>query len=129
MAAIGDIQFYLTSVRIHGYRYGYPKPPAEDFHVSLCDKDFKLIADPPFSYSKVPYGKPDRVSLRVKPTKVPSQFVICLNFNPTRTKGVFINHDAEGKSLVGLPGKRAGQFTGGDWMVRVTVDQLKAADR
>ena len=88
-----------------------------------------MIADPPFSYSKVPYGKPDRVSLRVKPTKVPSQFVICLNFNPTRTKGVFINHDAEGKSLVGLPGKRAGQFTGGDWMVRVTDDQLKAADR
>ena len=46
--------FYLTSVRIHGGRYGYPKPPAEDFHVSLCecDKDFKLIADFPFSYSK-----------------------------------------------------------------------------
>lgn len=115
----------LTSVRIHGGRYGYPKPPAEDFHVSLCDKDFKLIADFPFSYKKVPYGTPDWVSLRVKPTKVPSQFVICLNFNPTRTKGVFVSHDAEGKSLVGLRDKPAGQFTGGDWMVRVTVDQLK----
>jgi hypothetical protein len=120
----GD-DYYLTSVRIHGSRYGTTRAPKEDFHVSLCDKDFKLIADFKFPYSKVERGNPGWIDLRVKPTKVPTEFVICLNFNPTSTKGVFVSHDAEGSSLVGLPGKKAGSFTGGDWMLRANVDRLK----
>jgi hypothetical protein len=117
--------FYLTSIRIHGGRYGYPKPPDEDFHVSLCDKDFNHIADFPFPYSKFPRAAPDWVTLRMRPTQVPREFIICLNFNPERTKGVYVSHDAEGKSLVGLPGKPAGSFTGGDWMIRPVVDTVK----
>lgn len=123
--APGDT-YYLTSIRIHGGRYGYPQPPKEDFHVFLCDKEFKLIADFPFSYSKFARGEPDWVSLRMKPTKVPEEFIICLDFNPERTKGVYISHDAEGKSPVGLPGKPAGYFTGGDWLVRPQLDTLKS---
>jgi len=76
-------------------------------------------------YSKFKRGDPGWVSLRVKPTEVPKEFVICLNFNPERTKGVYISHDAEGKSLVGLPGKPAGTFTGGDWLIRPRVDTMK----
>ena len=57
--------------------------------------------------------------------KVPREFVICLNFNPTATKGVYVSHDKEGTSLVGLPGNHAGSFTGGDWMLRVEIDTLK----
>ncbi len=117
--------YYLTAVRIHGSRYGQPRAPKEDFHVALCDKDFQLIADFKFPYSKFERGNPDWLTLRVKPTEVPREFVICLNFNPTGTKGVFVSHDAEGTSLVGLPGKKAGGFTGGDWMLRASVDQLK----
>ncbi|MAD79701.1 MAG: SHD1 domain-containing protein [Pirellulaceae bacterium] len=118
--------YYITSVRIHGGRYGQSQPPKEDFHISLCDKDFKLIADFEIPYSKFARGNPKWVALRIKPTEVPPEFVVCLNFNPTSTKGVFVSHDQEGKSLVGLPGKRAGSFTGGDWMIRVSVDQRKA---
>ena len=55
----------------------------------------------------------------------PKDFVLCLNFNPTGTKGVYVSHDAEGKSLVGLPGKPGGSFTGGDWMIRAVTDKLK----
>lgn len=121
----GDEEYFLTQVRIHGGRYGYPKPPKEDFHVTLCDPDFNPIADFPFAYSKFHYGDPKWVTLRVKPTEVPKKFVICLDFKPESRKGVFVSHDKEGKSLVGRPKKRAGAFTGGDWMVRASVDRLK----
>ena len=91
----------------------------------MCDKDFKLIADFTYPYAKFSRGNPKWVELRVKPTAVPREFVICLNFDPTSTKGVYVSHDEEGKGLVGLPGKQAGSFTGGDWMIRVTADRLK----
>lgn len=116
---------YLTNVKIFASRYGLPQPPKEDFVVTLCDKDFKPIADFSFPYSRIEYGVADWVTLRLKPTKVPREFVICLNFHPTRTNGVYISHDAEGKSLVGLPNKQAGSFSGGDWMIRAIVDVAK----
>jgi hypothetical protein len=66
------------------------------------------------------------LKLRVKPTRVPRKFVICVNFKPTQSKGVFVSHDAKGESLVGLPGKPAGTFSGGDWlMIRASIDQLR----
>ena len=43
-----------------------------------------------------------------------------------RTKGVLVSHDAKGKSLVGRPGRKAGAFTGGDWLIRVKIDQVKS---
>ncbi|MCA9102417.1 MAG: hypothetical protein KDA63_14750 [Planctomycetales bacterium] len=123
-----DGEHYLTSVRIHGGRYGYPQAPDEDFHVTLCDKDFKPIADFDFPYKRFQRGEAEWVTLRVKPTQVPAEFVVCLNFNPTQTKGVYVSHDGEGKSLVGLPDKPAGTFGGGDWLVRVSLDQLKGEE-
>ncbi|MHB0956287.1 MAG: SHD1 domain-containing protein [Pirellulaceae bacterium] len=121
-----DDGYYITALRIHGGRYGYPQAPKEDFHVSLCDTDFELIADFTYPYSKFARGDAKWVELRCKPTALPRDFVVCLNFNPTSTKGVYVSHDSEGEGLVGLPGKQAGSFTGGDWMIRVTVDRLKA---
>jgi hypothetical protein len=120
----GD-NFYLTEVRIHGSRYGTARPPREDFHITLCDSKFKQVADFTFPYSKFARGSDKWVTLRCKPTKVPRQFVVCLNFNAQATKGVYVSHDQEGTSLVGLPGKPAGRFSGGDWMIRVSVDQPK----
>ncbi len=118
-------QWYLTTVRIHGSRYGHPAPPKEDFHITLCDENFNEIADFPFPYKKFQRGPQKWVKLRTKPTKVPAKFVICANFNAQSTKGVYVSHDAEGKSLVGKPGQPAGLFTGGDWMIRVKIDRLK----
>ena len=119
-------QWYLTSVRIHGTRYGYPAPPKEDFHITLCDEGFKKIADFAYAYKKFQKGSSKWVTLRTKPTEVPRKFVICADFNAERTKGVYVSHDAKGKSLVGRPGRKAGAFTGGDWLIRVTIDQLKS---
>ena len=120
-----DKECFLTEVRIHGGRYGYPQAPKEDFHITLCDPDFNPIADFPFPYSKFARSEPKWVTLKVKPTEVPKNFVICLDFKAQSTKGVYVSHDKEGKSLVGLPKKKAGSFSGGDWMVRASVDRLK----
>lgn len=122
--------WYLTEVKIYGSRYGYPAAPKEDFHIWLCDKDFKVIADFPQPYSKFERGNPKWVTLLLKPTNVPSQFIVCAGFNPTGTKGVFVGYDSEGSgnSFTGLPGEEKKSFSEGDWMIRVKVDQLKNAD-
>jgi RNA polymerase sigma-70 factor (ECF subfamily) len=119
--------WYLSAVRIHGARYGHPQPPKEDFHITLCDEDFNQIADFPFPYKRFERGPQKWITLRTKPTQVPARFVICANFNAERTKGVYVSHDAEGTALVGLPGRMAGHFNGGDWLIRAQIDQLKDA--
>jgi RNA polymerase sigma-70 factor (ECF subfamily) len=67
------------------------------------------------------------VTLPVKPTSVPSEFILCVGFNPTATRGVFVHHDKEGSgnSLTGLPGEPGSDFTKGDWLIRASVDVLK----
>jgi len=127
--APGDT-WYLTAVRIFGSRYGYPTAPRENFHIWLCDADFKVIADFPFPYAKFTREAPRWVTLSIKPTNVPSKFIICVGFNPTNTKGVFVHHDREasGKSLAGLPGAKGYPFPEGDWMIRIGLDQPKTAD-
>ena len=94
----------LTAVRIHGSRYGYPRPPREDFKVFLCDEKFKPIAEFAFPYSKFERGESKWVTLEVKPTKLPKTFILGVDFDPTQTKGVYVSHDKEGsgRSLVGL---------------------------
>jgi len=122
--------WYLAAVSIHGSRYGLPQPPKEDFHVYLCDKDFKQIADFAIPYAKFSRGQARWVTVPVTPTQVPREFVICVAFNPTATKGVYLSRDAEGSghSLTGLPGKPGGSFAAGDWMVRVELYLPKTAD-
>jgi len=122
--------WYLTSVQVYGSRYGYPAPPREDFHVWLCDSDFKVIADFPQPYSKFRRGNPRWVNLSMQPTSVPSEFVICVAFNPTGTKGVYVGHDKSPSrnSFTGLAGQEGKPFSRGDWMIRVRLDQLRTAD-
>ena len=121
--APGD-EWSLTSVRIFGSRYGYPKAPAEKFHVWLCDKDGKELADFKFPYAKFERGEPGWVTLPIKATNVPKDFILCVGFNPEQTKGVYVHHDAasSGNSLTGLPGETFEPFAKGDWMIRPTLE-------
>lgn len=118
----------VTSVRIYGSRYGQTPSRQDEFQIWLCDEDFKPLADFQYPYSDFRAGTPRWVTLRTKPTRVPATFIACVGFNPTATKGVFVGHDADGggTSLTGLPGGNARPLAGGDWMIRVTVDQLKS---
>jgi hypothetical protein len=70
------------------------------------------------------------VTLNVTPTRVPPEFILCVGFNPTAAKGVFVHHDKEasGNSLVGLPGEGGQPFPQGDWLIRARVDRLKGSN-
>ncbi|QEH36031.1 ECF RNA polymerase sigma factor SigW [Aquisphaera giovannonii] len=124
--APGD-DWTLTSVRIHGARYGYPRAPRENFAVFLCDEKFQKIAEFEFPYARFERGDSRWVTLEIKPTKVPRRFVLGVDFDPAQTKGVFVSHDAQsgGTSFVGLPGEEFRPFKQGDWMIRPRVEPGK----
>jgi hypothetical protein len=120
----------LMSVSMYGSRYGAPQPPADTFHVWLCDAEFNPIADFPFPYARFARVEDKWVALSVPPTRVPPEFVVCVGFNPTASKGVFVHHDKDpsGNSFTGLPGEKGDPCRRGDWLIRVKVDQLKSAN-
>jgi len=122
--------WYLTGVRIYGSRYGLPTAPREDFRIWLCDRDFKVIAEFDQPYSKFPRGTARWVDLPVTPTSVPPEFIICVAFNPTAQKGIYVGYDSQatGNSFTGTPGRDLRDFSQGDWLIRAQVDQLNAAD-
>lgn len=118
----------VTSVRIYGSRYGYDRPPKENFHIYLCDGDYNVIADFPFPYSRFRKGDKNGnprgwVTFQVKPTPVPSSFFVSVDFNPERTKGVYVHYDAEstGHSFIAIPGQPLKAFDRGDWMIQTMV--------
>jgi hypothetical protein len=62
----------------------------------------------------------------VKPTAVPATFILCADFDPAATKGIYVHHDAEASkprsSFVGLPDDgKPRPFTAGDWLIRATL--------
>jgi RNA polymerase sigma-70 factor (ECF subfamily) len=61
----------------------------------------------------------------VDPTWVPARFIVCVGFNPTATKGVYVHHDGatDGGSFVGLPGREGKPFDKGDWLIRAVLRQ------
>jgi RNA polymerase sigma-70 factor (ECF subfamily) len=113
----------LATVRIYGSRYGYPKPPQEDFHIWLCDDEMKPLAKFDVPYSKFERGEPTWIDIDVKPTLVPQKYIICVGFDPTQTKGVYVHYDDKpaARSLVGLPGSPPREFKEGNWMIRAIL--------
>ena len=116
----------LTAVKIFGSRYGTPQPPAEDFHVWLCDADGKQLKEFKFPYKLFLRGDPRWVTLKLPdPAELPAEgkFILCVGFNPQQTKGVYVHYDkaAEGDNRTGLPGQLNDAFAQGDWMIRAVV--------
>jgi RNA polymerase sigma-70 factor (ECF subfamily) len=118
---------YLTAVRIYGSRYGQPQAPRENAWVWLCDAEFKKIAEFPCPYASFERGTPKWVTVPVKPVRVPPEFVVCVGFNPTATKGVFVHYDngGSGSSFMALPGGKGRAFDQGDWLIRAVVQDAK----
>ena len=136
LAGTGELIAFTTSskgrlvraIKIHGSRYGYPKPPKEDFRILFLDEDMKKV----LHVEKAPYSSFKRgaskwTTIRFKkPIEVPSKFWIGLDFNAERTKGVYVSYDTstEGKySRIGLPPDQEARQTkfAGDWMVQVMM--------
>ncbi len=119
--------YYLTAVRLFGSRYGYPQPPRENASVWLCDTSYKKIAEFPAPYSHFARGDAKWVTIPVRPTRVPQEFIVCVGFNPTATKGVYVHHDSggSGSSFLALPGGKGQPFDKGDWLIRAVVQEAK----
>lgn len=118
----------LTGIRIYGSRYGSPQAPKEDFHIWLCDKHFTVLEEFTFPYSRFTRGDPRWVTLKTDQVVLPREFFICAGFNPQRTKGVYVHHDAHasGNSYIGLPGREMRMFERGDWMIRPILSSTPA---
>jgi hypothetical protein len=116
----------VTSVSLHGSRYGEARPPKEDFNVWICDAQFKPIATFHLPYSSYTRGDPAWKSFRIRPTLVPEDFIVCFGFDPHQTKGVFVSHDGQPSenSIVGIPGDdQRNPFTNGNWLIRCKVEK------
>jgi hypothetical protein len=89
----------------------------------------RAIADFAMPYAKFERGAAKWVKLRLDPTNVPANLIVCVGFNPTASKGVYLHYDGkEGvSSLTGLPGSEPRAFARGNWMIRARVDQTKDA--
>jgi hypothetical protein len=114
-------------VQIYAARYGYPQPPAEDFHLYLLNEKFQILKDLTYPYSTVE-RMTEKGDLRwytlVTPSiEVPQRFYVALSFNPTQTKGIYLGLDKNVKqahSFVGLPDSGFEPVKEpSDWMVRV----------
>jgi hypothetical protein len=117
---------YVTSVSLYGSRYGEPRPPKEDFHVWICDADFHPIATFQFPYSSFTRSAPAWKSFRIRPTRVPKDFIVCFGFNPQQTKGVFVSYDGQASttSMIGTPeGGQPKPFAKGNWLIRCKVEE------
>jgi len=115
----------LVAVQVFGARYGYPQPPKEDFTITVCDNDFKTIAYINKPYSTFKRAKERWVPIPVAPLELPGSFWLNLNFNPGRTKGVYVGYDdtdQECFSKTGLPDEKPRAISEGyNWMVRLTI--------
>lgn len=113
----------VVGVQIFASRYGYPEPPAEDFHVYLMDRDRTVIKKVAFPYSTVERTRDMKwYTLPFPKVEVPEQFYVAISFNPHRTKGIYLGLDksvTESHSYIGLPDRGFTKVTDGyDWMVR-----------
>jgi hypothetical protein len=117
---------YVTSVSLHGSRYGEARPPKENFKVWICDAQFKPIANFEFPYASYTRGNPGWKSFRIRPTRVPENFIVCFGFNAHQTKGVYVSYDDKPSetSLTGVPGQGEPKpFTKGNWLIRCKVEK------
>lgn len=118
----------VQGVRIHGSRYGHPKPPKEDFYIFIMNENAEIVHTQTASYSLFEKGAEKWVKVRFKkPVSVPTVFWLVLDFKAHRTKGVYVSYDTSTggqNSKIGLPGKEPRDVdVEGDWMIQVDLSR------
>jgi RNA polymerase sigma-70 factor (ECF subfamily) len=123
-----DANQRVRAIKIHGSRYGYPRPPAEDFEILFLNEDMsEVLHEQKAPYSLFQRGEAKWVTVRFdKPLPVSKVFWVLVNFNAERTKGVYVSYDnsTSGEhSRVGLPPDQPAQEAGiqGDWMIEAVL--------
>jgi len=113
----------IDRIDVFGSRYGRPKPPDEDFTIYICDEDFNPVHEFSHPYGLFKRGENQWFQIQIDPVRVPHRFYVCLSFNPTSTKGVYVAYDqsvARSHSRTGLPYTHVNDVKKKyDWMIRV----------
>jgi len=113
----------IDRVDVFGSRYGKLKPPDEDFTIYVCDEDFNPLHEFNRPYGLFKRGENQWFNIPIDPVSVPRRFYICLSFNPTGTKGVYVTYDqsvACSHSRLALPYTSVSDVKKKyDWMIRV----------
>jgi hypothetical protein len=112
----------VDRVEMYGSRYGTTEPPKENFQIFICDADFNVIKEIDEPYSKLTYDE-KWYGFDFEPVSVPEGFYVCVYFNPTATKGFYMNYDSDVKkshSKFALPWTFISDVNEKyDWMIRV----------
>ena len=111
----------VDAVEMYGSRYGTKEPPKENFQIFICDGDFNVIKEIDEPYSKLTYDE-KWYRFDFEPVSVPEGFYVCIFFNPTATKGFYMNYDSDVKkshSKSALPWTFISDLNDKwDWMIR-----------
>jgi len=115
-------EWTIDRVSVFGERYGAPEPPDEDFLIHICDEQFQPIAEIARPYSTFELGEGGWHDIAFDPVAAPTRFYVCVSFNPTATKGVYVYYDSDvgrSHSRVALPYSHVADVQGTfDWMIR-----------
>ena len=124
-----DGEWAVKTVKVYGSRYGHPRAPDEFVLVYLCDEQMNVVEEARAPYATFERGPPRWYSLPVPDVPVPKRFYVCVNFNPHRTKGVYVHYDRSVKvshSREALPGQHNRPVDEKyDWMIRAVIVRSK----
>lgn len=112
----------LDGLKLFGGRYGTEEPPKEDFSIYICDADFGLLHTVRLPYSKFERGDEKWYDLTFDPVDVPRVFYVCVDFQATANKGVYVGIDSSVKRLhsyTAMPYSYVNDMKmTADWMIR-----------
>ncbi len=120
-------QAKVAGIRLHGVRYGAPRPPKENFMIYFLSEDMTEVeVTKSAPYSRFKRGEPGWVDIKFpKPVEVSEKFWVCVDFRAAPTKGVYLSFDDSTggeHSRIGLPGMGSRPANlGGDWMIEVIL--------
>jgi hypothetical protein len=115
----------LKSIKLKASRYGFPQTDSQ-FSIYIMNEHYKTIETVSLPYMSYEQRGEQLYwrEFKLKPIKVPKDFIVLFSFNPTQTDGIYVGFDANarGHSSTALPDEPVAVFTDGDWMVRVKVE-------
>ncbi len=118
--------WWVTTVRVYGRRYGGGYDPAKTtFSVVLRDRRGRVLGEAEAPYGAFGTGGFSWVDVPIpKALEIPSRFLGTVDFEPTRTKGVYVAYakpTAKGAAFTGRADEEPRDFGDGAWMIRARL--------
>jgi Tol biopolymer transport system component len=117
-----DGDWLLDRIDIFGSRYGRPEDQNRTFTIYVCDENFNPVYEISKYYALFRRGEDKWNNLNIDPVKVPKRFYVCLSFEPTYNRGIYVAYDesvGRSHSFSALPYTHVFDVDGKyDWMIR-----------